>query len=121
VSRPLFLADNDYDDDIVDLVLRFQPDVDIELARDVDLARAPDPEVLEFAAREGRIVLSHDRSTMIGFASQRVQAALRMPGLFISPQRLITPVAHDLLAVWGASAAEEWEGMIVHLPFKAVR
>ena len=42
----------------------------------------PDPDILARAAAEGRIVLTHDRNTMTGFAATRVNAGQPMPGLF---------------------------------------
>ncbi len=121
MTRPRFLADHDYDEDILDGLLRHQPDIDVVLAREVEMSRSPDPEFLDYAAREGRIVLSHDRNTLIGHAYQRLTAGLPMPGLFVSRQRVIGPLVGDLLTIWGASEAYEWEGMIVYLPLDARR
>jgi hypothetical protein len=41
----------------------------------------PDPDVLAWAAAEGRVLISNDRRSMIGFAFQRVALGLPMPGL----------------------------------------
>jgi hypothetical protein len=37
----------------------------------------PDPDVLEWAAREGRILLTHDVNTMLGHAWDRVRLGFR--------------------------------------------
>jgi hypothetical protein len=59
-----FLADADLDDAIVRGVRRYEPSIDFKSANDADLQGLSDPEVLEVAAAEGRILVSHDTSTM---------------------------------------------------------
>ena len=51
--------------------------------RDVGLAAAPDPMILEWAAAHGLILLTHDRKTIPPFAYARVSAGLAMPGVFL--------------------------------------
>ncbi len=55
-------------------VLRECPDADIVRVQDTALYSAPDPDVLAWAAEEGRIVLTQDSETMIGFAGDRLNA-----------------------------------------------
>ena len=43
-------------------------DVDIVRVQDVGLAGSPDPAILAWAASEGRVLLTHDRETVPGFA-----------------------------------------------------
>ena len=52
-----FLADEDFDNDIVRGMLRRLPNLDIVRAQDVGLSGALDPRVLEWAAQEGRVLL----------------------------------------------------------------
>lgn len=42
--------------------------------------RRQEPRVLEWAAQEGRIVVTHDVSTFADFAYERVAKGLPMPG-----------------------------------------
>lgn len=58
------LADQNFDNDIVRGVLRRNPRIDLVRVQDVGLIGAEDPEVLEWAAREGRVFLSHDVTTL---------------------------------------------------------
>jgi hypothetical protein len=51
--------------------------------QDVGLNATSDPDILEWAAIEGRIVLTHDRDTMPNFAYDRVRAGQPMPGVFL--------------------------------------
>jgi hypothetical protein len=57
-----FLADEDLDNDIVRDMLRRLPYLAIVRGQDVGLSGAPDPRVLEWAAQEGRVLLTHDVS-----------------------------------------------------------
>ena len=73
-----FLADHDLNDAIVVGVRRREPAAEIARLRDLDLATQSDPEVLDFAARENWIVISHDFNTMGEAAWTRVAAGLPM-------------------------------------------
>jgi hypothetical protein len=50
--------------------------------------QTPDPDILEWAAGEGRVLLSHDVSTVPPVAYQRVGDGKPMPGVFILPDRM---------------------------------
>ena len=117
MSRPRFLADNDLNDAIAVGLLRREPAVEFVRLRELGLATQSDPEVLDFAAREKWIVVSHDVNTMREAASTRLAAGVPMHGLLLAHQR--TPVAviiESLLLIWAASEAEEWAGQIAFLP-----
>ena len=75
-------ADENFNNDIVRGQLRRKPDVDIVRVQDAGLSGADDPTVLEWAAREGRVLLTHDVSTMTHHAFERIRAGQLMPGLF---------------------------------------
>lgn len=72
------------------------------------------------AAQEHRIVLTHDRDTMIHHFRQRMATGRHTPGLFILPQRrdAIGEVIESLLLVWAASDAKEWANRMVYLPLR---
>jgi hypothetical protein len=59
-----FQADADFNADIVAAVVRREPSVDFQTADAADLGGLDDFQVLTLAAREGRILLTHDRRTM---------------------------------------------------------
>ena len=50
---------------------------------DVGLGGKPDLEVLEWAAREGRVVVSRDRATLSAEAARRVSEGRPTPGLIL--------------------------------------
>jgi predicted nuclease of predicted toxin-antitoxin system len=81
-----FLADEDFDNDIVRGMLRRLPTMDIVRVHDVGLSGALDPRVLEWAAHEGRVLLTHDVSTMTAHAYARASSDLPMPGVFAVSQ-----------------------------------
>ena len=77
-----FAADENFNADIVRGLLRRLPDLGTVHVQAAGLSGADDPSVLEWAAREKRILLTHDISTLVGFAFERVAAGRRMPGVF---------------------------------------
>lgn len=83
-----FLADENFNNQIIRGVLRQKSDVDIVRVQDAGLKGKDDPAVLSWAAQGGRIVLTHDVATMITFAYERIQAGLSMPGLFEVKRRV---------------------------------
>lgn len=111
-----FQADADFNQIIVAAVVRRSPQIDFRTAAAAGLAGVPDAEVLTIAAREGRVLVTHDRSTM----PVHFQAFIRSqssPGLIVIPQSLaIREVADTLSLIWTATAADEWTNRIVYLP-----
>jgi hypothetical protein len=74
-------ADENLNNDIVRGLKRRDPLLDIVRIQDTGLSGATDPELLAWAAREGRVLLTHDVSTLTRFAYERVKAGLPMPGV----------------------------------------
>ena len=60
----LLAADENFNNDIVRGLLRRKPDLDIVRVQDAGLSGADDPTVLEWAAQERRVLLTHDVSTI---------------------------------------------------------
>ena len=80
-----FLADEDFDNDIVRGVLRRNAIVDIVTVQEVGLEGTKDPGVLAWAAQNGRIILTRDVNTMVAEAYTRLQNGLPLPRLFAVP------------------------------------
>lgn len=87
-----FLADENFHGDIVRGLKLRRPELDLVRVQDVAVSGSDDPQVLAWAAAHARIVLTHDRATMPGFAFQRVQSAQPMAGLFVVNDRLYLPL-----------------------------
>lgn len=114
-----FLADENFDNDILRGVLRENPDLDVIRVQDTEIYQADDPTVLAWAAREGRILLTHDVNTMVGFVYDRIRAGLAMPGVVeIGNQVSIGQAVTELLLIDGASDAAEWENKVIYLPLR---
>jgi hypothetical protein len=119
VTSPKFLADHDLNEQIVIGVLRRAPQATFVRVRDVGLADQLDPVIINFAAEHGFILVSHDVNTMSAAAYARMEQGQSMAGLFLAPQTSpIGSIIEDLLLVWSASDATEWEQQVVFLPFE---
>ena len=59
-----FLADEDLDSDIIGGLRSREPAIDILDVKKAGLRGTTDPILLDLAAQQGRIVITHDRRTM---------------------------------------------------------
>ena len=101
-----FQADADIQQQIVVAVRRHEPAIDFASAADSRIKGLPDSDVLEHAARGGRILISHDRRTMIEHFRRRLQQGKSSPGVFLVSQFApLGPVVEALVMVWAASDA----------------
>jgi hypothetical protein len=80
------LSGGSLNEQIVDGVLRREPTIEFVRVRDIGPSDRSDPEILEWAAMNGMVVVSHDVNTMPAFAYQRLSGGERMPGLIMVPQ-----------------------------------
>jgi hypothetical protein len=112
-----FVADENFNGDIVRGMLRREPALDLLRVQDVGLSGADDPTVLAWAAAQGRVLLTHDVTTMTHYAYERLDAGLAMPGVFeIRRSLAIGAVIEDLLLIAECSLPDEWEGQVRYLP-----
>lgn len=80
------LTDEDTNPELVVQLRRHLPGIDAVDVREVGLAQTPDPVILQWAADNDRVVVSHDKSSMRKFAEDRVREGLPMPGLILGHQ-----------------------------------
>jgi hypothetical protein len=112
-----FLADADLNKAIVSGVLRREPSLDFLTAQAAGLRRMTDPEVLALASEQQRVLVSHDVGTMPVHFQVFTTAGKRSAGVFLIPQSLDVGAAIDeLLLIWLASEASEWENRVAWLP-----
>src|SRR5215468_3993713 len=76
-----FAVDEDFDNRIVRCLLRLLPTLDIVRVQDAGLLGKRHSEVLEWAASESRILLTHDAVTTTKHAYARVESGRQMPGV----------------------------------------
>ncbi len=114
-----FVTDADFNNDILRGLLRRNPELNIVRVQDFGLRTADDPTILECAANENRILLTHDVNTMTAHAYARLKAGLRMPGIFVVPQSLsMSQAIEDLLLIAEYSTESDYEGQVIYLPLQ---
>lgn len=115
----LLAADENFNNDIVRGLRRRNPAIDIIRVQDAGLSGAEDPVVLEWAARSGRVLLTHDVSTMTRHAYDRVRAGEPMPGVFeLRRDVSIGTAVEEILMLAECSLPGEWEGQVRYLPLR---
>ena len=67
--------------------------------------------MLEWAAGENRVLLTHDVATMTHHAYERVQAGLPMPGVFEVGRRVAIGEAIDDILLWKPLLCSEEGGV----------
>lgn len=111
------LSDENLNGDIIRGLFLRQPDLDLLRVQDVGLQELDDPAILEWAANNGRIVLTHDRATIPDFAHDRLSENEQMAGLFVINDRMpIRQAIDELLLLSDATVQEEWNGIVLYLP-----
>lgn len=114
----LLLSDEDAHGPIVKGLLRVEPRLDLVRARDVGLGSATDVDVLEWAAAHGRVVITHDRNTLVSHAYDRVRRGLPMPDVIVmDDDRSEGDVIEGALIVAACYSQEEMRDQVVYVPF----
>ena len=110
-------TDEDVHDDIIRGLRRREPALDIVRVLDVGLDHTPDPLILEWAAGEGRVLITGDLNTMVGFAWGRVRSGLSMPGVLALLENVgIGRVIDDILLVAQCYTADEINDQVLYIP-----
>ncbi len=111
------LADENLNHDLIRGVLRRLPSLDIVRVQDVGLQQRDDPTVLEWAARERRIIVTHDANTMPAFAFERIRRSESMPGLLVVTQSAaLANVIDDLVLIAECADGAEYDGQVIYVP-----
>lgn len=112
-----FLADENFNNDILRGLASRGAHVDIVRVQDVGLYGADDPNVLAWAAEHDRALLTHDVRTVPDFADGRVSRGESMCGVFVVRDRnLIGPIIENILLLAECSYDGEWDNRVVFLP-----
>lgn len=112
-----FLADENFNNDLLRGLKRQIHPLDIVRVQDTEVYQADDPAVLEWAAREGRIVITHDVQTLPGYAFERVVAGLPMPGVIeVAGALAIGQVLDDLVMLISAGSPADFENQVRYVP-----
>ncbi len=91
--------------------------LDYVIAQETELASATDQVLLEWAAVNQRVVVTHDFNTVTKYAYDRVRAGEAMPGVIVIPEDLAIGIAiEELAALIECCEAEEMSDQIKYLP-----
>ena len=111
------LSDENFNGDLVRGLLRQDLQLDLVRVQDVGLMQTPDSDILEWAANQNRLLLSHDVSTIPPAAYQRVIEGKPMPGVLIVPdQMLMRQAIAEILFLTRGVEPDECEGQVLFLP-----
>ncbi len=111
------LADENFNNEILRGLRRRVSTANITRVQDTELAGKSDPMILEWAAQQDYIVLSHDMNTMRGYFYERIESGLAVPGLFlIHGAKSVGDVIDSLELILLASDEAEWKGQLNYLP-----
>jgi hypothetical protein len=114
-----WLADENFNNNILRALFRENRNIDVVRAQDVGLAGVDDEKVLAWAASQNRILLTHDVSTITSHAYRRIMRGDPMPGVFeISPRVSVRAAVEDLLLLTECSIEGEWEGQVRYIPLR---
>jgi len=111
------LVDENLNHRILRGLLRTVPHLDYLLAPDAGLKGAEDPALLEFAAKESRVLVTHDLRTIPKHAYERVKAGLPMPGVIAIPDDMpIGGAVEDLAVIVECAVSAELDQRVLYLP-----
>lgn len=111
------LADENFNQDILRGPRRRLPSLDCVIAQQTELQGAKDPALLDWAAAQQRILLTHDLKTIPKYAYERIAAGLPMPGILALASDLpIGQAIKELVLVIECSEQDEFDNRVTHLP-----
>ena len=109
--------DQNFNEHVIAGLTHRDPKLEFVHVREVRLASAPDPVLLEWAAANGLVLLTHDRRTIPRFSYDRVAAGLPMPGVFlVSDDMPIGQAIDELLAAAHRLAPDECKDVVMYFP-----
>lgn len=112
-------ADENFSAAILEGLIRRLPMLDVLTVQQAELQGATDSQVLEWAASENRILLTHDWRTMPYYAMSRIERGDSMPGVIVVPRSMpIGQAIEEVMLVLGASLPDELTGRLVRLPLE---
>ena len=115
-----WLADENFRSAILRGLLRKAPALDIVRAQDVrEISGQDDRVLLRFATAEGRVVVTHDLSTMIPAMREQMRLELRCAPIVMVPDSLpIGAAVDDLLVLDGCAVETDWAAGVIYIPLR---
>ncbi len=115
---PKFLADENFDGRVLRELTRRLSSMEVTRVQDVQLQGIKDELILEWAALNGYILLTHDAKTMTRFAYERIAQDLLMPGIVVIKRTSsVGQIVRELEILITCTMYDEWENHIWFVPF----
>src|SRR5258708_6066167 len=103
------LLTENFDNRILKGLRRRLPHLDIVRVQDMGLSGKTDAELLDWAASQNRLLLTHDLSTIRPIVTDRIAGGLPMPGVFEMTQGFpIAQAIEELVVLVECSLEGEW-------------
>lgn len=120
MSTVRYLCDENVPEQLIDALIQREPAIDISIVGQ-DMAPPKgtlDPEVLLFAEKEKMGLITLDKKSMAGHVADHRAMGHHTWGVFILRRDFpILRYVEDLILIWSASEAEDWQGGIEWLPW----
>ena len=115
-----WLADENFRGAIVRGLQRKSPALDIVRAQDVrEILGQDDRVLLSFATAEGRVVATHDVSTMIPAMYEQTRLQSRCAPIVLVPDSLpVAAAVDDLLLLDACATEEDWAAGVIYIPLR---
>jgi len=111
------VSDEDFDARILEGLLLRKPGLDLVRVTESELRGVKDPDLLAWSAEQDRILLSHDRKSMVPDAKARIAAGETMAGLILVSQTCpIGQAIDEILLVLECYPDEQWANYIESIP-----
>lgn len=111
-----FQADADFNQIILNATIRSEPLIDFQSAVAAGIHGLSDKEVLALAATWGRVLVTHDQTTMPTHFANFISTD-QSAGVLVVPQHLpFNIVVDELVLIWLVTETEEWINRIAYLP-----
>ena len=111
-----FQADESLSYALVQAVLRLEPSIEFSTAQQAGALGLGDPEVLDVAARRGRLLVTRDKATFPQHFADFITRNKSTGVIVVPPHMTIAQIAEELFLVWLVMEAEEWINRITYLP-----
>jgi hypothetical protein len=111
------LIDENFDHNILRGLVRRVPQLDVLVVAQIGLSGTADIDLLRWAAREDRTIVTHDRKTMIPDAEHLLAQQEVIAGVILVPNRMgIGAAIADLELSVQCQSQPEMRNIIQHLP-----
>ena len=111
------LIDENLDQRILRGLQLHVPDLLYSVVQETGLAGAQDAALLEWAAENRHVLVTHDRTTMLKAAQERVRAGRKSPAMVIVKKELpLNRAIEDLVFLLQCSTESDLENQVVFIP-----